>query len=79
MSTWRLMTNALTEEGEDYIASFAMQNVDTQEHVIVTLLQNKKGPCSDLIGALRATAALLVKAANPDSPDVPGTKTEKLN
>jgi hypothetical protein len=79
LSTWRLIDNQLTEHEDDYIATFAMMNVDTDKIVILTLLQKKTGPASDLIGACRATAQILASAADADA-ILPETQSmEKLN
>jgi hypothetical protein len=60
---WRLLGTDLAEREKDYTATFVMLNVDNDEQVTVALTQFRGGPASDLVGALRATASLLLSAA----------------
>jgi hypothetical protein len=78
MSRWRLSGNELEERTDDWSATFTMMNVDTGEIVKVGLTQNRGGPADDLVGALRATTALIVQAMAPGA-DEPGTSLEQMN
>jgi hypothetical protein len=56
-----------------------MMNVHSEQIVILTMLQKKTGPASDLIGACRATAQLLATAGGATQ-NLPETQAiEKLN
>jgi hypothetical protein len=72
---WRLLSTDLVEREKDYTATFVMLNVDSDAQVTVALT-TAKGPASDLIGACRATAVLLLTSAGGTDADA---TIEKLN
>jgi hypothetical protein len=76
-SAWRLYHNTLDERASDYTMTVGLQNVGTGKTVAISLTQDKDGPASDLVGALRALTILLTDAATKTS-DAPPPK-EKLN
>lgn len=73
---WRILSNELVERPEDYTATFVMLNVDSGAQVTVTLSQKRGCPATDLVGALRATASLLISASGASNTTA---EIEKLN
>ena len=78
MSRWRIENDGFEEREHDYSAGFVCTNVDTMESVSVTITQKKGSPASDLVGACRALAQLMVRASGSDE-NLPGSNVEKLN
>ena len=65
---WRLNGDPTLDEREhDYMATFVMQNVETDKNISVSLTQTRGGPATDLIGALRAAAIMLERTATEPS------------
>ena len=75
MSTWRIKSANLTEREQDFSADFIATNLDTGKSVTITLQQRKGDPATDLIGALRALAQLLVKTSKKEEPDAPAVSS----
>jgi len=78
MSRWKIENVGLNEREHNYTATFNCTNVDTNGVVTLTLTQQKGEPASDLVGALRALAQLMVKASGSDE-NLPDTNIQKLN
>jgi hypothetical protein len=80
VSRWRVVPGdaEIVERETDYTASFDAHNADTGAVVKVEFTQGKGGPVTDIINALRATAALLQAAALGET-DPKIASTEKLN
>lgn len=66
MTKWHIQTAELIEREKDYDANFTCTNGETGKTVLVQFTQQKGDPASDLVGALRATAMLLVKATSAE-------------
>lgn len=64
MTQWHVHSPTLDERETDFTASFTCTNGETGKTVRVTIAQQKGDPAADLVGALRATAMLLVKSAS---------------
>jgi hypothetical protein len=73
---WRVLGTDLAEREKDYTATFVMLNVDTGDQVTVALTAQMGGPATDLVGACRATATMLVMAAGATDSD---STIESLN
>jgi hypothetical protein len=71
MTRWRVIPSAadIVIRETDWSASFECHNVDSGAMVKVELTQTLKGPVTDLIGALQATAKVLHKAARVQEAD----------
>lgn len=79
MSAWKITPGGLESRENDYTFTVDAINIDTGAKIRITITQHKGGPSADLIGSLRAFAAVLYKAAAGDEEDMPGTSIEKLN
>jgi hypothetical protein len=79
MTRWKVVPAAkdIIVRETDWTAQFDCHNVDTGQLVKIEITQYLGGPVSDLIGALRATAHALVRAATQD--DTPLKGEDKLN
>lgn len=66
MTKWHIRTADLTERDKDYDANFTCTNGETGQTVLVQFTQQKGGPVSDIVGALRSVAHLLVNVSNDD-------------
>jgi hypothetical protein len=77
MTTWRITNPRLEERELDYTATFTCTNGETGRAVSVSLQQQKGGPASDLISALRAVTQIMYKAATTD--DESGEPPPRLN
>ena len=80
MTRWRVIPSAadIVVREKDYTAQFECHNVDSGGVVKIELTQNIGEPVSDLIGALRAMAQTLLRAASgSDEPAIRGE--DRLN
>jgi hypothetical protein len=83
MSRWKIVPSArdIVVREHDWTAEFDCHNLGTDMVVKIEMTQQHGGPVTDLIGALKALAQVLVKAAANDY-DETGGKPEtnrKLN
>jgi hypothetical protein len=72
VSRWKVVPSAaeIVVREKDWSAQFECHNLESRAVVKVEITQMHGGPVTDLIGALRALAQVLTKAAlKDDSPD----------
>ncbi|MGH6878552.1 MAG: hypothetical protein ACREHV_14415 [Rhizomicrobium sp.] len=78
MSHWKIKNANLDERETDFSADFVCMNIDTGQSVTITLQQMKGNPASDLVGACRALAQLLLTAATGEE-STPVSNIGRLN